>query len=180
MTVVKGERRASAALRLCGRSPSLDGLHGDGMGLETTVDQALIRGLATTLPSFVRGHPRLGSGVRRGALPHRGAREFPTAASSRLRAAPQTRRVVPPPSVERRPAGAHSDPGVLLQGSLHLNAPARRAGQWPTGTPPSRVRSQPPRWAPSCRCTPWADSACTTASWFARAHKRSSSCQTYS
>src|SRR5215210_3993235 len=77
MTVVKGERRASAALRLCGRSPSLDGLHGDGMGLETTVDQARIRGLATALPSFVRGHPRLGSGVRRGALPHSGAREFP-------------------------------------------------------------------------------------------------------
>jgi hypothetical protein len=28
----------------------LDGQHGDGMGLETTVDQALIRGLDTARP----------------------------------------------------------------------------------------------------------------------------------
>src|ERR671912_419815 len=130
MTVVKGERRASAALRLCGRSPSFDGLHGDGMGLETTVDQALIRGLATALPSFVLGHPCLASGVRRGASPHSGAREFPTAASSRLRAAPQTRRLFGSTSVERYPAGITQVPVSCGMGA---SISARRLNLPPNG-----------------------------------------------
>jgi len=50
MTVVKGEARTELPRAYGMGFILLDGLHGDGMGLETTVDQTLIRGLATARP----------------------------------------------------------------------------------------------------------------------------------
>ncbi len=50
MTVVKGEINGFAPGLQHGFGHHLDGQHWDGMGLETTVDQALIRGLGTARP----------------------------------------------------------------------------------------------------------------------------------